>query len=131
MLRLLLPLNDTVVLFLHPDDTQLSAPHVVQVTIKSDLPETVNIIAAFYLVHHDITDLVNRIVTAHLQNPLPSFMIFEDSRYTLQATHTKWPFGKTIAFSWGEDTIMACEDKWTFVFKPGAPLVQRRNVYGV
>lgn len=36
VVQMLLPLNDTVVIFLHPDDTRLSIPYAAQVTLKTD-----------------------------------------------------------------------------------------------
>ncbi|KAI0935097.1 hypothetical protein AcW1_009318 [Taiwanofungus camphoratus] len=119
MSHILLPLNDTAIVFLHPDDTHLPEPHVAQVTIKSNGPETVNTIAAFFNAQHDIGDLIIRIVTAHLHNPFPSSVVFEDNHYMLITNHAKWPFGKEkLKFWWGEHSVMACSEKWVFVFRP-------------
>jgi len=118
----ILPLNDTVVVFLHPEDTLLSHPHVVQVTIKTDGTYTSHATrAAFRAAQKEISTLIVKIVTAHLHDPLPPFFILEEDRYTLVARHRKWPFGREkLKFSWGGEKIYACEDKWSFVFDPVA-----------
>ena len=36
MHQVLFPLNDTIVVFLHRDDTQTSMSHVAQITVKTD-----------------------------------------------------------------------------------------------
>ncbi|KAH9939487.1 hypothetical protein B0H21DRAFT_38485 [Amylocystis lapponica] len=119
MSNILLPLNDTTVIFLHPDDTHLPSPYVVQVTIKSDSAHTVDTIATFFEAQHEISDLVTRIVITHLDSPLPSAFTLEHDRYTLTAKYTKWPFGREkLKFSWGEDPVFAGGEKWSFFFKP-------------
>ncbi|GBE83761.1 hypothetical protein SCP_0508170 [Sparassis crispa] len=125
MSRILLPLNDTVIIFLDPDDGPTSVPHVVQVTVKSDGPETVDTIASYFKAQHDIADLVLGIVSSHLQSPLPSIINFEDPRYTLMAKHREWCFGmEKLRFAWGEDEVVAWGRKWMFAFRPRAYAAQ-------
>ncbi|KAI0630988.1 hypothetical protein C8Q77DRAFT_1198982 [Trametes polyzona] len=80
-------------------------------------PDDVDVITTYYLVQHELSELVLRVVGAHQQTPFPSPLMFEGQRYTLTATHAPWPFGKRVSFMWGDDRLQTCEDKWTFVFK--------------
>ncbi|PCH39453.1 hypothetical protein WOLCODRAFT_167970 [Wolfiporia cocos MD-104 SS10] len=115
----LLSMNDTTLVFLHPEDALVPSPTVVQVTIKSDGPETVDSIAAFYMAQHEVSDLVTRIITAHLHAPIPPLAMFKGNSYTLVAKHAYWRYGlENLHFMWGKENVQACKDKWTFVFKP-------------
>ncbi|KAI0724974.1 hypothetical protein C8Q72DRAFT_786397, partial [Fomitopsis betulina] len=62
-------------------------------------------------------DIVSRIITAHLQHPLPSPMRLDGEGYILTAKHTPWTFGREkVKFFWGEESILPCRDKWSFFF---------------
>ncbi|KZT02986.1 uncharacterized protein LAESUDRAFT_814974 [Laetiporus sulphureus 93-53] len=114
----LFPLNDTVLVFLHPDDTLLPSPIVVQVSVKIEGPERVESIAAYFNAQRDIADLVKRVITAHLREPLPRPVVFEGDAYTLAARCVRWTYGKKVKLAWGEEDVLAGDDKWVFVFRP-------------
>lgn len=87
--RFLLQLNDTQLIFLHPEDTGLPEPYVVQVTIKSDpsnRPPNVAALTTFFLAQHDITELIVRVINAHILSSFPPYVVFEDEKYSLAAS---------------------------------------------
>lgn len=45
--------------------------------------------------------------------------------------HAGWSLKKKLEFSWGEEELQACDDKWMFVFeaKP-AVKIEDEDVYG-
>ena len=78
---------------------------------------------------------MSRIITAHLQHPLPSPMRLGGEGYVLTASeraysdyvpmvlnclsaeHTSWTFGREkVKFFLGEEVIVPCKDKWSFFF---------------
>jgi len=62
-------------------------------------------------------DLILRLVYSHLQDPIPSPILFEGSGYTLVAEHARWKFGtEKLEFSWGGQYLSKCKDKWVFSF---------------
>lgn len=93
-----------------------------------------------YLILNISQDVVSRIITAHLQRPLPSPMRLDGEGYVLTASecaysdslpmglnvasteHTAWTFGREkVKFFWGEEAIVPCRDKWTFCFASLTP----------
>ncbi|KAH9833152.1 uncharacterized protein C8Q71DRAFT_191897 [Rhodofomes roseus] len=114
---MLYTMDDTTVVVLHPDDTQLAAPIAVQVTIKADRPASTDDVAAFFHAQREVSNLVTRVITAHLQHPLPSPMCFQGESYVLTAKHAAWTFGsERVRFSWGPEEIKPGREKWTFIF---------------
>ncbi|KAI8976631.1 hypothetical protein BD414DRAFT_496070 [Trametes punicea] len=118
MAGLLIPLDDTVVVCLGRGEAGGSGRpcHVVQITCKADSPNDIDSIATYYLVRHELSELILRIVITHLARPVPSPLIFEGEQYRVHATHAPWSFGKKVVFMWGNELLEVCEDKWTFVF---------------
>ncbi|KAI0075520.1 hypothetical protein K474DRAFT_1708948 [Panus rudis PR-1116 ss-1] len=114
--RFLLPLNDTVVVFVHPRDTGTTSPHVVQITIKSKREPDVGLLSAYFLEQHDITELVLKVVSEHIDKSFPPYVVFEGSRYSLIATRRRWTYGQDVYFLWGNEPITPCQYKWTFLF---------------
>ncbi|KAI0760088.1 hypothetical protein C8Q74DRAFT_201382 [Fomes fomentarius] len=84
MHRLLFPLNDTVVVALPTSDAHIPT-HVAQVTVKAERPERVETITTYYLVRHDLSELILKVIMTHLEDALPQVLVFEDLRYTLRA----------------------------------------------
>ncbi|EJF57804.1 hypothetical protein DICSQDRAFT_68489 [Dichomitus squalens LYAD-421 SS1] len=117
MHKVLFPLNDTIVVFLHQDDTRSRGSHVVQITVKAERPQAIDTITTYYLVRHDLSDLILRLVTAHLEQPVQDDIVFDDPRYTIHAHRDAWTFGRQLSFYWGDDRLEAAEDKWTFWFR--------------
>ncbi|KAM5536146.1 hypothetical protein V8D89_010245 [Ganoderma adspersum] len=117
MHQVLFPLNDTIVVFLHREDTQTSMSHVVQITVKTDRPHAIDTITTYYLVRHDLSDLILRLVVAQLKEPVQDDLVFEGSRYTIHARRSPWYFGQKVVFRWGNERVEASEDKWTFWFR--------------
>ncbi|KAI0764550.1 hypothetical protein BD413DRAFT_167856 [Trametes elegans] len=109
MSKFLFPLNDTVVMCL--------APYVVQVSCKAERAESIDTITTFYLAQHELSELVLRIITAHLENPLPSHLTFDSELYVLHARWAPWNFGKTVVFKWGGEALISCDHKWTFILQ--------------
>ncbi|KAI0332845.1 hypothetical protein GY45DRAFT_1245862 [Cubamyces sp. BRFM 1775] len=108
--KVLIPLDDTVVVCLGEER------RVVQITCKSERPNDISTITTYYLVRHEISELILRLVMARVRNPIPSPLIVEAELYSIQAQRVPWNFGKKVAFMWGENHLKACEEKWTFLF---------------
>ncbi|KAI0720796.1 hypothetical protein C8T65DRAFT_567200 [Cerioporus squamosus] len=120
MRRVLFPLNDTIVVAQPRLEEDNSRPHrVTQVTLKAEALESVDTITTYYLVRHDLSELILRLVVAHQQSPesFPETLWFEDSRYSIRAQCLSWSFGQQVRFQWGGDDLEACEHKWTFWFR--------------
>ncbi|RDX40771.1 hypothetical protein OH76DRAFT_216384 [Lentinus brumalis] len=121
MRRVLFPLNDTIVVALPRLEEDNGQPcRVVQVTLKAeDRSGSVDTITTYYLVRHDLSDLMLRLVVAHQQCPesFPDILLFDDSRYSIRAECAYWPFGQRVRFQWGDEDLEACEHKWTFWFR--------------
>ncbi|RPD55960.1 hypothetical protein L227DRAFT_289824 [Lentinus tigrinus ALCF2SS1-6] len=120
MRRFLFPLNDTIVVALPKlEKDEIRPSHVVQVTLKAEESKSVDTITTYYLVRHDLSDLIIRLVIAHQQCPesFPGTLSFEDSRYSIQAECICWQFGQQVRFQWGDEDLVACEYKWTFWFR--------------
>ncbi|KAL7277403.1 hypothetical protein ACG7TL_009265 [Trametes sanguinea] len=116
MPRLLIPLNDTIVVCL-PAGIAEGRPHyATQITCKTEKPDDIDAITTYYMVRHELNDLVLRIAMAHLASAMPSTLAFEGDHYRLHARHSPWTFGKKVAFMWGNETLESSEDKWTFLF---------------
>ncbi|CAL1699761.1 unnamed protein product [Somion occarium] len=90
MARFLLPLNDTTVVFLPPDDTGLPTPYAAQITVKTERRPNVGILSTHFLVQHEITDLILKIVSAHIHESFPPYAVFDGAQYTLFALGI-WP----------------------------------------
>ncbi|KAH9933828.1 uncharacterized protein B0H18DRAFT_1115195 [Fomitopsis serialis] len=113
----IVPLLWLLKVVLHPEDTDLVVPTTVQVTVKADGRTSTDALAAFFYAQREVSDIVTRIVTAHLHNRLPSPMFLEGDGYVLTAKHTAWTFGnERVKFSWGTEEIQPGIDKWTFLF---------------
>ncbi|KAI0367701.1 hypothetical protein BV20DRAFT_546318 [Pilatotrama ljubarskyi] len=113
MKKLLVPLNGTIVVCTGND-----TPHAVQISCKAERPDDIETISTYYLVQYELTDLIIRLVEAHIEAPVPSSLVFEGERYVLLATaHAPWDFGKRVGFFWGHERLEACKDKWTFHFQ--------------
>ncbi|KAI0350909.1 hypothetical protein OH77DRAFT_1000217 [Trametes cingulata] len=109
MRRLLVPPNDTIVVCL--------GIYAVQISCKAEGANDIDTIGTYYLVQQELSDLILRIVGAHILAPVPSSLVFEGERYMLLATNTPWHFGKKVAFFWGTERLKVCKDKWTFHFR--------------
>ncbi|PIL23626.1 hypothetical protein GSI_14939 [Ganoderma sinense ZZ0214-1] len=96
---------------------ETAVPHVVQITVKTDRPHAIDTITTYYLVRHDLSDLILRLVTAHMEQPVQDDLVFEGLRYTIQARKSPWTFGQKVAFRWGNERVKASEYKWTFWFR--------------
>ncbi|KAH9848349.1 hypothetical protein C2E23DRAFT_739739 [Lenzites betulinus] len=127
MQNVMIPLNDTIVVCLAGDGAQGALPRVVQITCKAERPEDVKTIGTYYLVRHELSELILRVAGAHLGSPLPSSLVFTGERYTLVANHAPWTFGKKVDFMLGDDVLEVCADKWTFIFSidRGEPLFSK------
>jgi len=111
---LLFRINDTAIILLHPGSAHISTPTVVQVTVRV---QTRDDTMAFFDAQHEVSDLILRLVYSHLQDPIPSPILFEGSGYTLVAEHARWKFGtEKLEFSWGGQHLSKCKDKWVFSF---------------
>ncbi|KAI1784856.1 hypothetical protein LXA43DRAFT_174962 [Ganoderma leucocontextum] len=99
MHKVLFPLNDTIVVFFHRDDTQTPMSHVAQITVKTDRPHAIDTITTYYLVRHDLSDLILRLVTTHLEQPVQDDLVFEGLRYTIHARRSPWSFGQRVVFA--------------------------------
>ncbi|KAI0656976.1 hypothetical protein C8Q70DRAFT_1007299 [Cubamyces menziesii] len=110
MAKVLIPLDDTVVVCLGEEK------RVVQITCKSERPNDIGTITTYYLVRHEISELILRLAMAHMRSPISSPLRIEADLYSIQAWSVPWSFGKKVAFMWGDDPLEVCEDKWTFLF---------------
>ncbi|KAL5480685.1 hypothetical protein ACEPAI_9625 [Sanghuangporus weigelae] len=107
-------------------NTDLNPSHVVQVTVEPyDCVEgrrwrRADAIAAYFLVQHEVSELIISVLRAHLTNPLrtPVRFVQEDGPvpYCLVADSQPWPFGKTLGLTWGDERLVPSELKWTFKF---------------
>ncbi|KAI0739131.1 hypothetical protein C8Q80DRAFT_1275299 [Daedaleopsis nitida] len=117
MQRLLFPLNDTVLVAL-PAPGAHTPTHVAQITVKTPKPYAVETITTYYLVRHDMSELILKLVIAHNEQTISQSVVFEDLRYTLHAERVEWTYGKKVHFQWGDEELEACQSKWTFLFDP-------------
>ncbi|KAH9886067.1 hypothetical protein C8Q73DRAFT_292850 [Cubamyces lactineus] len=110
MAKVLIPLDDTVVVCLGEQK------RVVQITCKSERPDDIGTITTYYLVRHEISELILHLVMAHIRSPIPNPLTIEAEMYSIQARSAPWAFGKKVTFLWGEEPLEAGEEKWTFLF---------------
>ncbi|KAL5522389.1 hypothetical protein ACEPAG_8405 [Sanghuangporus baumii] len=106
--------------------TDLNPSHVVQATVEPyDCVEgrrwrRADAIAAYFLVQHEVSELIISVLRAHLTNPLrtPVRFVQQDGPipYCLVADSQPWPFGKTLGLTWGDERLVPSELKWTFKF---------------
>ncbi|KLO13723.1 hypothetical protein SCHPADRAFT_350024 [Schizopora paradoxa] len=126
--KLLFELDNTTLVFLpsaniqvgdHGDKSKsnpLAGHRVAQVTVEPEAGTNIKATTAFFLVQHEISDLITRIVCAHHLRPLPNPVAFEGSTYLIVANRKPWAYGKSLDFRWGDEHALPCEDKWTFTF---------------
>ena len=130
MHKILFPLNDTIVVFLHQDDTETAVPHAVQITVKTDRsasgpstlrksfvkdlnvyrPHAIDTITRFYLVRHDLS------VCMRLYCQIASTITYQISHATTQdlilrlvTTHTEKPVQDDLIFEGIRYTLHARE----------------------
>ncbi|OCB88546.1 hypothetical protein A7U60_g4361 [Sanghuangporus baumii] len=106
--------------------TDPNSSHVVQVTVEpyecveGKRLRRADTIAAFFLVQHEVSELITAVLRAHLTNSLrtPVKFVQQDgpTPYCLIADSQPWPFGKTLGLSWGGERLIPGELKWTFKF---------------
>ena len=85
---------------------------------------------------YDHQDLILRLVSVHLEQPVQDDLVFEGARYVIQARkcsgclkgvfgvhggisigRSLWHFRQRVVFRWGSEILEASEDKWTFWFR--------------
>ncbi|KAI0761124.1 hypothetical protein BC629DRAFT_1597436 [Irpex lacteus] len=126
----LLPIGDSRTLFLHKDDTGLECHRAVQVTILADDTQRRNIrtTVTYTLVQEEISELITKLVTLHLRQPLPESFIVTTKIWSLHASRKPWFFGQRyFRARWGNEEIVPFEEKWKFIFNtqdlPGKALL--------
>ncbi|KAH8108633.1 hypothetical protein DFH11DRAFT_1632325 [Phellopilus nigrolimitatus] len=121
-------LGQTVLLFLPGIEAETAAGaeadhKVAQVTLETSgdtrAKTKVETIAAFFLVQHEVSELIIRVVRAHEAAPLPRTPVrfVGDRRYVLVAETKAWAYGATLRLAWGGARVRACAEKWTFRFE--------------
>ncbi|KAG8764590.1 hypothetical protein FRC12_008011 [Ceratobasidium sp. 428] len=112
-----LQLNDTQLFFV-PGATENDVPSIAQVTLQSELkPVSFEVLAAYHLAQPRLTKLILLILSHHKTKRLPSPTTFLGDGFALDASYRRWSYGKQWSFKWGDESIPAAEDKWTFVFR--------------
>ncbi|GJE99567.1 hypothetical protein PsYK624_158340 [Phanerochaete sordida] len=113
---MLLLLNHTKVVFLHPDDTGLSAPCSVQVDVRAQDQQCSTDIQRIWDARKiDISSVILKLVIAHLQQGLPQRFVVEDEELTIYASRSTWKYGMSrFVLTWGDERIAPCQDKWKF-----------------
>ncbi|QRV75951.1 hypothetical protein RhiJN_03966 [Ceratobasidium sp. AG-Ba] len=112
-----LKLNSTQLFFV-PGPTESDVPSVVQVTLQSEVqPVSFELLSAYHLAQPNLTKLILLVLAHHRTKRLPSPATFVGDGFSLDATHRPWTYGKQWDFKWGDESILASDDKWTFVFR--------------
>ncbi|KAI5118483.1 hypothetical protein M0805_003515 [Coniferiporia weirii] len=115
-MSLLFALGKTTLLFLPGKGQDHRVAQVTLNTVGETQGGTVDTIASFFLVQHQVSELITRVVKAHQTQPLATPVPFAGDQYTLVANKKPWAYGATLKLGWGDERVQPCADKWTFTF---------------
>ncbi|KAF8580940.1 hypothetical protein K439DRAFT_262333 [Ramaria rubella] len=113
----LLSLNETSLLFVPSSQENRASVSQVTVTSKKKRDSSVEVLARYYLVQHQISALLADVLVLHREQPLPTKCLFIGDGYTLLAERKTWKLGEKWQFRWGSEEIEPAKDKWTFTFQ--------------
>ncbi|KAL1758544.1 hypothetical protein FB107DRAFT_271957 [Schizophyllum commune] len=116
-----LRLDDATLIFFPSTDGEASGGVVVQVlmVLAQSHPDisTVEMALEFYAVQREVTDVVKAILYGHIVSRLPAQVTYEGFGFVLHGTRKEWKYGQRLQFSWGENEVQPCRDKWVFAFE--------------
>ncbi|KAL1662624.1 hypothetical protein GGF50DRAFT_58585 [Schizophyllum commune] len=119
-----LRLDDAMLMFFPSTDGEESGGVVVQSLEgltgyphrHSDI-STVEMALEFYAVQREVTDVVKAILYGHIVSGLPEQVTYEGFGFVLRGSRKEWKYGQRLQFSWGDNEVQPCRDKWVFAFE--------------